>query len=59
MAKRKNLTDRLLKSLKPEADRYDVMDNLVPGLGVRVSDNRKTFILRARFPGSGNPPHAW
>ena len=59
MAKRKrepkNLTDRLLKSLKPEADRYDQMDTAVPGFGVRVSDSRKTFILIARFPGSNNP----
>src|SRR5262249_30022262 len=59
MAKRKRepkkLTDRLLKSLKPEADRYDQMDTAVPGFGVRVSDNRKTFILIARFPGSNNP----
>ena len=54
MAKEK-LTDRYLKSLKPKADRYDIMDSVVPGLGVRVSDNRKTFILIARFPGSNNP----
>ena len=54
MAKR-NLTDRLLKSLKPKAKRYDVMDSVAPGLGVRVSENRKTFILIARFPGSDNP----
>jgi integrase len=54
MAKR-NLTDRLLKSLKPKATRYDVMDSVVPGLGIRVSDNRRTFILIARFPGSNNP----
>ena len=49
MAKQ-NLTDRLLKSLKPKADRYDVMDTAVPGFGVRVSDGRKTFILIGRFP---------
>jgi integrase len=54
MAKR-NLTDRLLKSLKPKGERYDVMDSVVAGLGIRVSDNRKTFILIARFPGSNNP----
>jgi integrase len=54
MAKR-NLTDRLLKSLKPKGKRYDVMDSVVAGLGIRVSDNRKTFILIARFPGSNNP----
>ena len=57
MAKRDkcNITDRLLKSLKPEADRYDVMDTAVPGFGVRVSDGRKSFILLTRYPGSNNP----
>jgi len=55
MAKR-NLTDRLLKSLKPEVGKlYDQMDTAVPGFGVRVSDNRKTFILLSRYPGSNNP----
>src|SRR5262249_27591515 len=54
MAKQ-NLTDRLLKSLKPKAKRYDVMDIVAPGLGVRVSENRKTFILIARFPGKSGP----
>ena len=50
-----NITDRLLKSLRPEADRYDVMDTAVPGFGVRVSDGRKSFILLTRYPGSNNP----
>ena len=50
-----NITDRLLKSFKPRADRYDVMDTAVPGFGVRVSDGRKTFILLSRYPGSNNP----
>jgi hypothetical protein len=42
MAKRerRNLTDRLLKSLKPEAGKlYDQMDTAVSGFGVRVSEN--------------------
>jgi integrase len=53
---RKNLTDRLLKSLKPEAGKlYDQMDTAVGGFGVRVSENRTTFILLTRYPGSGNP----
>jgi integrase len=57
---RKNLTDRLLKSLegKPakKGETYNVMDSVVPGLGVRVSETgRRTFILVARFPGSKNP----
>jgi integrase len=55
MAKRVNITDRLLKSLRPGADRYDKMDTVVPGFGVRVSDGRKTFILLTRYPGSNNP----
>jgi integrase len=55
MATKRKLTDRLLKSLKPKAERYDVMDADTPGLGVRVSDGRKTFILLTRFPGSNNP----
>jgi integrase len=50
-----NITDRLLKSLKPEAGRYDVMDTAVPGFGVRVSDGRKSFVLLTRYPGSNNP----
>jgi integrase len=57
MAKR-TLTDRLIKSLKPAKPeaRYDVMDSVVPGLGIRVTSNgAKTFVLVARFPGSKNP----
>jgi integrase len=55
---KKTLNDRGLKALKPapKGDTYDVMDSIVPGFGVRVSETgRKTFILVARFPGSGNP----
>jgi hypothetical protein len=39
MAK-KPLTDRKVQSLKPAAkgNRYQVMDSLVPGFGVRVTD---------------------
>jgi integrase len=55
MAKHINITDRLLKSLKPAADRYDVMDTAVPGFGVRVSGGRKSFVLIARYPSSNNP----
>ena len=55
MAKRTNITDRLLRSLKSRADRYDVMDTAVSGFGVRVSNGRKTFILLTRYPGSNNP----
>jgi integrase len=54
---RKNLTDRLLQSLKPapSGSRYIVMDSVVPGLGVRVSAKGKiTFVLVARFPPNPN-----
>jgi integrase len=52
------LTDRKITSLKiaPKGKRYAVMDGLVPGFGVSVTDTGgRTFILRARFPGSSNP----
>ena len=55
---RKALTDRTLKALKaaPSGKHYDRWDATIPGLGVRVSDTgRKTFVLAARYPGSGNP----
>ena len=56
--KRRNLTDRMLKALRPAPDgsRYEVMDAIVPGLGVRVSAKGKlTFILLTRYPGKANP----
>ena len=52
------LTDRKVQSLKaaPKGTRYQVMDTLVPGFGVRVTDKGvKTYIFQARFPGSTNP----
>jgi integrase len=52
------LTDRKVQSLKaaPKGKRYQVMDALVPGFGVRVTDKGvKTYILQSRFPGSANP----
>jgi integrase len=52
---RKTLTDRTLKALRPGA-RYDVMDTVVPGFGVRVSETgKRTFILVGRFGGSRHP----
>lgn len=57
MAK-KNLTDRTLKALKPAeaGKRYDVMDTVVPGFGVRVTETgQRTFILIARYPGKDSP----
>jgi integrase len=57
MAK-KALKDRTIKALsaaKP-GQRYEVMDAVTPGLGVRVTDKgKRTFILVARYPGSPNP----
>jgi integrase len=62
---RKVLTDRTLKTLKPapKGKRLDVMDAVVPGFGVRVTDKadaegraaQRTFILVPRYPGSTNP----
>jgi integrase len=52
------LTDRGIKALKPAEPgrRYDLMDSVVPGLGIRVTDKgMKTFVLVARYPGSPNP----
>ena len=62
---RQVLTDRALKALKPApaGKRLDIMDAVVPGFGVRVTDKadqdgkaaQRTFILVARYPGSSNP----
>jgi integrase len=55
---KKRLTDRTVKTLKPakQGERYDTMDALVPGFGVRcTAGGKRTYILRARFPGSPNP----
>jgi integrase len=49
-----NLTDRLLKSLKPapKGQRYTVYDTGQPGLSVRVTDSGKiSFVHGARLPG--------
>ncbi|MEA2937749.1 MAG: hypothetical protein QOC56_1253, partial [Alphaproteobacteria bacterium] len=55
---KRTLNDRILKTLKPApaGKLVDVMDTVVPGFGVRVSDSgRRTFMLVARYPGSRNP----
>jgi len=50
-----NLTDRLLKSLRPAGKPYEIMDSIVGGLGIRVMPSgAKSFIVRRRF-GSKNP----
>lgn len=49
------LTDKKLQALKPArpGGRYDLLDALMPGLLVRVTDQGgKTFMLRARYPGA-------
>jgi integrase len=53
------LTDRKVQSLKaaPKGKRYQIMDTLVPGFGVRVTDTgARTYVLQARFPGPGMNP---
>ena len=45
-----NLTDRLLKSLRPAEKPYEIMDSVVGGLGIRVMPSgAKSFIVRRRF----------
>jgi integrase len=54
---RKTLTDRAVKALKPAAPgkRYDIMDAVVPALGIRVTDRGyRSFFVAGRFP---NSPH--
>ena len=55
---RVTLTPTKVGGLKPAlpGQRYQVMDAMVPGFGVRVTDSgNRTFILRTRFPGSASP----
>lgn len=49
---------KAIESLPPAelGKRYDVLDAVVPGFGVRVmSTGRKSYFLLARFPGQKNP----
>lgn len=62
MAAKRDFTDRFLKSLKPAAPgkRYIAFDAQVPGFGIRVTErcrdeDKGSFVLVARFPGSDNP----
>lgn len=51
---RQTLKDRTLRNLKPapKGERYELLDAIVPGLGIRVTDTgKKTFFLQARYPG--------
>jgi hypothetical protein len=46
------LNDARIRALKPVVGkRYDVWDGSLPGFGVRVSGNKKMFIVYARFGG--------
>jgi integrase len=56
--RRRELTDEKIRALKPApaGKRYIEYDGLVGGFGIRVtSAGHKSFVLVARFPGSGNP----
>jgi Arm DNA-binding domain len=53
-----NLTDAKIRALKPAqpGSRFEVLDALVPGLIVRVSDKGKhSLMLKTRFPHSPHP----
>lgn len=55
---KKRLTDFDLRSLPPaeKGTRYEIRDNDVRGLLVRVTDRgKRTLMLQARFPGSSQP----
>src|SRR5262249_42355136 len=53
---KRTLTDKLLKALKPKAERYEIMDDNTRGMGIRVTEKGvKTFILITRFPGHRTP----
>jgi integrase len=49
------LTDRTIRGLKPRKRQYEVADDDVRGLALRVNRTSKTFVLIARFPGSRHP----
>src|SRR5262245_49552084 len=52
---RKKLSELFLQNLKPAkaGKRIDIMDTVVPRLGVRVTDRgHRSFVYVARFPGS-------
>jgi integrase len=55
---RVSLTDARIRALKPAPSdqRYEVLDAIVPGLIVRVTDTgKRTLMLKTRFPGSRHP----
>jgi integrase len=55
---RVSLTDARIRALKPAPtdQRYEVLDAIVPGLIVRVTDTgKRTLMLKTRFPKSRHP----
>lgn len=55
---RQTLTVKGMAALAPDkcGKRYEIMDTIVPKLGIRVSPaGSKRFIFLSRFPGSSNP----
>jgi integrase len=62
MVRKRDFTDRFLKSIKPaeSGKRIVIYDAQIPGFGIRVmdhctDDNKGAFVLITRFPGSSNP----
>jgi integrase len=54
------LTELAIAALKPAeaGKRYQLMDAIVPGFGVRVTDRgARSFVLYTRFPGKHGPSH--
>ncbi len=56
---RENLTNTRLKTLRPKAKPFDVMDRNQPGFGIRIAGTAdrpvKSWILVKRFSGADNP----
>src|SRR4030095_3453243 len=55
---KRTLHDRTLKALKAAkpGQRYEIMDKVVPGFGVRVTEQgQSTFMWVAKYPRSPNP----
>src|SRR5262245_15868864 len=51
-AAKRNFTDPYIAKLDTKGAPYLVYDAKVPGLAVRVTPGRKTFVLTAVYPGS-------
>jgi len=54
---RTHLTDRMIETLQftPNSEsRYEIFDASVPNLAVRIGSRHKSYVLVARFDGSGN-----